>query len=489
MTNSNIVAGSNVFLSREDDPRLDSDFVKQVQDYQLLQDLAKRKQVDYRIPNFTKVQQEIQRMEIRCVYAKNDPCWGYSKSRGRTVCACINGECPKILECNPRYSAEDAAYWVTSSKERRLYGDPKNQRKYYFVDMISDEEMSRYISDPSNDGREYPVPINPVIPDKPPKIDTPFKIDPATGRKMVAVGARWMITDNASYENEELVPIWGFVEEVEEKQEQIDLRRKARRIEKKQDAPKVRIRPEKKEEPKTDPDFSRKEEFEKAVAANITDEIKLTDAEPDVIGDSDTVIILDNPAELAFVSSTFLMSGIEHGILTDNGVILALIDDYGKYVGRRHVVVSNTALKSGCKEINVQAWKALSEKDEIIKLHVADRDFYNFSYGHGLNRWTCRNMYGVTHVCIRTEDILDIETLPDGIYPVSFVDYDDTYQITEKDGTPLGHLGKGFVELIDALKSTEEISSFPATISGVSLQVRRGRTEFLGMGHLKFIEY
>jgi len=33
MFESNIVAGSNVFFSREDDPRWDEKFVEQIQDY------------------------------------------------------------------------------------------------------------------------------------------------------------------------------------------------------------------------------------------------------------------------------------------------------------------------------------------------------------------------------------------------------------------------------------------------------------------------
>ena len=44
-------------------------------------------------------------------------------------------------------------------------------------------------------------------------------------------------------------------------------------------------------------------------------------------------------------------------------------------------------------------------------------------------------------------------------------------------------------DAIDALKDASEISGTPAMINGISLQVKDGKMEILGMGHLKFIEY
>ena len=492
MTSSNIVAGSNVFLSREDDPRQDPAFVEQVQDYDRLKGIADRRKVDHSIAKFSSAQEEILRTEMRCVYAKNDPCWGYVKSSNRVISACINGECPKIRECNPKYSLEEAKYWRPSVFDKRAYRDPEKLRFYYIVDMVSDEEIGRYDSNPRNEGFEYTIPKNPVLPNKQDQKekDQKYKIDPLTGRKMVVIGYRWVITDNASYENEELLPIWGYVEEVEEKPEKVAVRRKAKRIEKIQDASPKKKRIGKAAEPVRDPDFDRKEEFEAAVASAITEEIKLTDVDPDIISeDEEPVVLLDNPAELAFVSGTFLISGIEHGIETTHPIQLALIDDYPRFAGRKMVLISNTALKKGCRENNVKAWKALAEQKNLILLHVAERDFYNFSYGDQKSRWTCRNMYGVTHVCVERTDISEMEKLSDGIYPVSIVDDRNTYMILTKSGEPLGRLGKSFVEVIDELKKSEEISGIPANITGISLQVQNGKTEFLGMGHLKFIEY
>ena len=230
MPESNIVAGSNVFLFRTDQPWWDPQFVAQIDDYQLLKAVEAR-QTDYRVARFSKKQLSIIETDLRCVYAKTDPCWGYSNEKKRVVSACINGKCPKIKECNPNYSPDEAAYWKTSNNEEQAYGFPRKQPRYYIVDMVSDEEMTRYYSNPKNEGFEYSVPRSPVLADEKYDSNRKTKIDPATGRKMVVVGYNWMITDNASYESEELIPIWGYVEEVEEKKQPVT-RKRAKRIEK-----------------------------------------------------------------------------------------------------------------------------------------------------------------------------------------------------------------------------------------------------------------
>ena len=503
MMNSNIVAGSNVFLSREDDPRRDSEFVSQIVDYERLKEIVERSKVDRQVPRLSEKQMSIVHRGIRCVFAKNDPCMGYVEGKGNQ-CKCINVNCPGIYDrnsfhgtapwkgCNPGVTEAYIKEWTPDPKEKERYGDPEGLLRYYIVDMISDEEMSRYISNPQNEGFEYEIHRNPVPQDKSVKKenDRKYKVDPETGKKMVVVGYRLVITDNASYESDELIPIWGFVEEVEEKIEEVFTRKKAKRIEKKQDTPPIRRKRLEGESTSRDLDYFRKEEYERAVASAVSGEIKLTDADQEIFGNGEeTVILLDNPAELAFVSGTFLVNGIEHGIENEHPIRLSMIDDYPKFKNSKRVFISNTTLKSGCQEANVKAWKAIAERTELVRLNVAKREFYNFSYGDQKSRWTCRNMYGVTHVRVEKEDIYEVEPLSDGLYPVSLVDDNDTYMILKKNGELLGRLGSTFVEMIDALKNSEEISGPPANITGLSLYVHDGKKEFLGMGHLKFIEY
>lgn len=484
MSESNIVAGSNVFLIRTEQPWWDPDFVAQIDDYDLLKAVEAR-QTDYRVARFSKKQLSIIETDLRCVYAKNDPCWGYSNKKKRVASACINGDCPKIKECNPDYSVKEAEYWKTTNNEIESYGKPQRQPRYYIVDMVSDEEMTRYDSNPRNDGFEYSVPKSPVLKDKEYDPNRRTKIDPVTGRKMVVVGYDWKITDNASYESEELIPIWGYVEEVEEKKQPVT-RKRAKRIEKLEEP-----RPIKKKPTKTisdHSDFEKKEEFEKKVSEAISDEIKLTDVDEDCLEESSCVILLDNLAELAFASSTLLVSGIEHGIRSDAGVMLALIDDYEKYSDRQQVLVSNTVLKSGCKEINVKAWKALAQRSGIINLQIGSHEYYRFEH-ESVDRWTCRNMYGVTHVCIENDDISDFEELDDGTYPVTLYEDGNVFTISRKNGEMIGHLGKSFVDVIKALKETGEIAGTIAFIKGLSIRVLGGQVDVLGMGHLKFEEY
>ena len=133
--------------------------------------------------------------------------------------------------------------------------------------------------------------------------------------------------------------------------------------------------------------------------------------------------------------------------------------------------------------------KQMADGDSITILNITARDYYAYSYENKKERWTCRNMYGVTHVCIVPEDIENIEVKEDGLYSARLVEDKGTYLIQEKDGTLLGQMDKGFTEVIRALKDEEEIYGLPAEIQGLALRIQNGKPEILGMGHLRFNEY
>ena len=485
METSNIVVGSNVFLCRTEYSFQDPEFVKQVQDYELLKYIESRNQVDNLIAPFQKEQISILNTEMRCIYAKNDPCWGYKKTKGKVVCACINERCPLLKECNPDYSRNNASYWMTSEVESSLYGRPDQLPRYYIVDMISDKEMNQYVVDPGNDGIDHKTPPAAVYrkPEPEPKYEK-YKIDPNTGRKMVVTGYKRL-----KYPEEDGLcdPIWGFVEDVGI-EKTLKVIRKAKKIEKKRNIHTIKKPILKMETEMIDSDYVNKVKYKRAVTTHIIEEIKLTDFREDCFIPNDTVIFFDNPAEMAFVSGTLLVEGIAHGYDDGDVIILSLVDDYKKYSKKKCVFISSEALKNGCNEKNIKAWKVLAENNEIYHLKISDRDYYKFLYT-GSERWTCRNMYGVTHVCVVKEDIKEIEKLEDGLYPVSLLDDGDSYMILKKNGELLGKLGMTFVKLIKSLKEMDQISSLPQEIKGISLKVVGGKTEILGMGHLKFIEY
>lgn len=482
---SNILVGSNVLEFETESPLFDPEFVAEIQDYELLKKLEPYIGHDGRSVRFSGKQEQILRTELRCIYAKNDPCWGYSDEQKRIVSACINGDCPKIKECNKNYSKEEAVYWRVDKEQKALYGDPHKQPEYYFVDMISDAEMKQYDVEPQNDGLEYPTIKNPVIDDKKKKAPK-TRIDPVTGRKQVVIGQRWQITDNSDYQGEEIVDIWGFVDDVAERK--VKRQKKAKKLEKIE--PVTSIIPKKApvEPVKTkDPDYVNKELYESKVTDITMGVVKLTEIGERYDEDSTWMIVLANPAERAYVSSMLLMDELDHGFSTNDAIQLVLIGDV-KELSAKSIFVSDTVLNAGCLEKDTQGWKKLSEASWIMRLDIPDRDYFNFEYGDGLNRWTCRNMYGVTHVCVDSADVTEIDA-EDGLYSVSLVEDRDSYLISKKDGMPLGRLGQSFFDVITALKESKEIESSPAVIKGISIAVKSGKATVLGMGHLKFIEY
>ena len=425
-------------------------------------------------------QTEILRTELRCVNAKNDPCWGYSDQKNRIISACINDKCPKIKECNPNYSPMVRRYWESIKNEIKIYRNPSRQPEYYFVDMIPDSEMKMYISDPENDGREYST--NPIIDDNN-KNAGKSRIDPVTGRKQVIIGVRWQITDNSDYQNESLVDIWGYVDDVAEQSAITPTKaRPITKIESQKKEAKAVTHPKKKAS-----EYQEGKAIKEHVLGLVSNEIKLTDIATYFDESSHWLLVLSNPAEEAYVSSMLLKNNLHHGFEQKDQIELALIEDLDS-VSADVIFVSSNVLKAGCLKENVEGWKKLAEEFSLIKLTVSDRGFYDFGYGDGQHRWTCRNMYGVTHVCVESEDIISVHA-SDGLYDVSLVEDKNSYQILTKDAMPLGKLGTSFVEVIMELKIAGEIENSPAVIEGVSLEINGGKATVLGMGHLKFIEY
>ncbi len=217
-------------------------------------------------------------------------------------------------------------------------------------------------------------------------------------------------------------------------------------------------------------------------------EIKLTEVEEKNIYLDENVILLDNPAELAFVSETFLICGINHSINGNEGIVLTTIGEFDRYSNYKHVVLSSSVMKSGCRKEDVKAWKLLADKNDLIKLCISGREYYEFKFESG-SCWTCRGMYGVTHVCISTDDIEEMDKLKDGNYPVIIEEDGDNYLILLKNGDQLGVMGKHFTQVIDALKEKGEIIASPSQIKGLALIVNNGKANMLGIGKLKFDEY
>lgn len=482
---SNISIGSNVYhIIEADGPLFDEEFLGQIQDYDLLKNITVNNRVKSSSLRLNAKQVEILQTELRCINAKHDPCWGYSDQKNQIVCACVNNDCPKIKVCNPNFSPKEAAYWVASANEAAIYGNPAKQSEYYFVDMISDAEMKSYDVDPMNDGVEHPVIKDQRLESGQKK--SLLRAELEVGREQTIVGKRRQIVGKGENQREEIIDIWGFVHDVTPQRS--NSRKKAKRLEKIEPVtiPKIKVVPKKQEEA-IDQDYLNKDKFEERVSELVSDEIKLTDIVEQFDENSRWLLVLSNPAEEAYVSSMLLKDNLNHGFTKKDQIELALVEKLND-VSADVIFVSNNVLKTGCLKENVKGWKKLAEASALIKLTISDRDFFDFNYGDGQHRWTCRNMYGVTHVCVESEDVTSLNA-NDGIYDVSLVEDGNSYQILKKDATPLGNLGPTFADVITALKKAGEIENTPAYIEGVSIEVKEGKTIVLGMGHLKFMEY
>lgn len=462
MYQSNIVAGSNVFVSHCNDPRHDEGFVRQVQNYFRLKEIADSRTHDQRIAPLDQGQQELLKTEMRCAYAKNDPCWGYKTSEKKIVSDCINEQCPRIRRCNPQYSGEAARYWRMTSQERDLYGDPGSLRSFYKVDMISEEEMLRYDACSQKEGRKYPLMRDPALKKKEAENirDVRTRMNPETGRREVVVGHRWMITDNAGYESEELCPIWGVVDEVKERA--FPPGRKSTRI---------------KEKPEQ---AGRKER----AASAVRDEISLTAPEKLELGQGKYVLVSANPAEMAYVSRMLLRGDIRHGFDESSDICLMLAEEYASVGEDRTVVITDAALRSeyGGRWLGT---------DRVFRAVLPGREYYEFKQISGESRWCCRNLYGVTHVCIKPEDTEFFEAFWEGEESIVMIARGAGYliKVAGTKGAVIGRMKEAFTAFLMELVAKGEIEEKPARIRGIRISREEGKTCIYGMGHLIFSGY
>ena len=131
MEKSNINGESNIYPSRRN-PLTDRKFVSQIEDYEYIKDIDKMQKLRQISDVLTQKQKQILVTEMRCVYAKHDPCWGYINGEG-IRCKCIESECPNLIKCNPQYTLEEKEYWTMSEEEKKLYEERLNA-------MIKDSE-------------------------------------------------------------------------------------------------------------------------------------------------------------------------------------------------------------------------------------------------------------------------------------------------------------------------------------------------------------
>lgn len=494
MNTSNIIIGSNIYPCKES-PLRDQDFVNQIEDYNYIQQINKMRLLSSYNIQLTQKQEQLLKIEMRCVYAKKDPCWGYIDGQGIRS-RCIEGCCPQIMKCNPTYTSEQKRYWTMTDEVVAQYGRPDKQKKYYLVDLISDEEMLRYSSDAKGVEKEYPFIVDSVKESVKP-----------SGRRQVIIGYEETYFGDA---DNQLSPIWGYVDDSEDAgpivkskygsttiykhqkaTEQSEIKKKKIDV-KKTDQKTVEV-----PKPKATIELTeeKKKAYEMIVKAKLSEEYKLTEISNELISqissDAKVTVILANEAELAYVSSMFQQSGINHDVEVvdgNNSVCLWNADTKQIIVSRGTVLISSEFVNIGCSLERESSWKAVSKENKLVELSVTGRDFFNFATDYG-DRWGCRNLYGATHITVRSEDLNLSEYILTETKITLMKDKKNYTILSNSNAELLGTTTERLWSALEALKKTNEISEFPRVISGLLLVNSGKGIKIKGIGHMKFDEY
>ena len=499
-SNSNIIAGSNVYHCETDEPWFETEFMMQVKDPALLKEVEKRHGYDNRV-KIPGLQHTLLQYGKTCIYAKHDPCIGFDERVNKVRIACVNGDCPKIYKCNPLYKPEDTKLWNASVDDINKYGNPQDLQRYYIVDMISEEERLTYDIEPGNFGRDYSAAYHPIIEEvKDYKTFLPSntRYEDGTGRKLYLVGYQWKCTDN-DYEDRDLVAIWAYEDEL--KITTPPRIHKTELIKEKQvvETPKV-VAPapvvkEEKKAPEKDVNAeltkAEKKSIENNLQENISGSISLMDIEPYTYEDSRVVIILDNPAEKAFVSMTLCENDIEHGYMETEQVLLLCADDVELIPESDVVLISSTFVDNGCFAENADLWKKLSRIPDLQLLQMVDREYFKYTDEDNRELWCCRNMYGITHVQLTETDIKKHDFDEDGIYKISLVcdTYAKCFKIVDEYSAFMGETSSDFFYVMRSLENNKELEDDLSSIINISIKIEDGNLQVLGMGYLKFMGY
>ena len=502
METSNIIGGSNIFPCKGS-PLRDQEFINQIEDYNYIRTIHKMQTFRQNSVHLTEKQSQLLEIEMRCAYAKADPCWGYINGQGIRS-RCIEGKCPQIKKCNPTYTLEQQEYWTMTDEAKALYGRPDKQKKYYLVDLVSDEEMSRYFSDPKGAGIEFPP-----IPDPEPKTS---ESERPKDRKLVIIGYEETYFGDA---DDQISPIWGYVDDAEDEGTLVtnqygshketvysNVRKVGEKTKKKivnqekSDVKKTKIEEELKKPVAVILDECKKFQYEKAVKDKVCTSYQLTEITEDLITDLShgkiLNIILSNEAEMAYVSSMLLQANIAHDMeLCDGKAQVCLWKAQSKNIkfSSGIILISRDFIKQGCSLESETIWAELGNISEINEVVVSGRDFFSFLGKNEQQRWGCRNLYGATHLAIQKEDMRFFLSIEEEQTISLMKDTANYIILSKKNAEQLGVTTEELWSALESLKKTDEIPEFPRLIAGLVLTKTSTGYGIKGIGHMKFDEY
>ena len=494
MRDSNIIIRSNIYPCKEALLQ-DTSYIAVIEDYDLLKEINRR--LSYSTKTlFSSKQKEIIETNLRCINSKNDPCWGYVEEKG-IRCKCVNGDCPRIKLCNPEYQEEERSLWKQSKIDTESYGFPQKQRKYYLVDLISDREKAQYISEPGNAGVAHSSIYDEPEPDN-------------SKRKLIIIGYEG--TQFNDYEDEQLSPIYGYAEDADEhsffvlttagsyypekKPVKEKTNKKSMLVELKTEP---EIVPHYEEKPFSDVNADAIRNCEDSVRGKISCEYAVIDMSSELINKLSSgkglVLVFNNPAEMAYVSSVLIKLGISHSYYSGekdiSQVALCIGQQLDSMLITSNILVSKSYLDIGCKEERLKSWELIDHKQTIGTISTDGRE-YRSVLVNKQERWICGNLFGVTHVLLKPDDFEFIEGLTDGDYRVIMVrgDNEKEYSLYNIDDMSfIGIAGNSFLVLLDKLREDDEIINDPVRIEDICMRVSKGMVEIMGIGHMLFDEY
>lgn len=534
---SNIIIRSNLYPCKEE-WTIDSEFMGNIFDYHKINNARGNKYSSY-LPNFKQLQMSILGTGKRCVFAKNDPCMGYIKGNG-TQCRCIKKDCPNISKCNPNLTEEYYEFWTTSGDDEDLYGNPAEQKKYYLVDLVSDEEKNSYFSSPETDAHMYPIEED---------------VKKQNERTKIIIGyTRECFND---YCDEQLSPIYGYADTFVKNEKPKYGSSKAFFINFHEN--------NKKQEP-VENKYKSFNEFSKAVSSvseedinsistpgdetvsqeQIVSEIGTISDEKCVqnenipvqneIAESPRIVIEDyascwkrmlnscnnkkkillqeitnqlldelinisvsdrvtivflHEGELGYASNMLSKMNIKHTKGTDitEKVVLKCISQLSIKDKDSFLLIS----KSIFNEKYLEEYNSLIEVDYINSsygiLEMRSKSFSKITSSSGECRWLMSGVYGATHIEIKHSDI-ELFSINDDV-EISMVDnLNEEYDIIDvATGSIIGKSKKSFIDNLNDMLFSGVIFGLPDEVQ--NLKVKKYQNDFylLGLGHMVFAGY
>ena len=507
MENSNIVGGSNVYPCKENN-LFDKEFVEQISDLNKLKSIIKKRETDSRVVELNKNQLSIVHNGMRCTFSKHDPCIGFVKDKG-IVNKCINIECPGLYDrssfygkapwkgCNPSLTKEYVRLWTREPEANEEYGNPKKQKKYYLVDLVSEQEKLRYYTEAEDDDILYPILEDEElksIQEKP------------TERKKVIIGYERTYF-GVNDPDEQLSPIWGYVDDddtvslVANKYGSTKtlvnsnvLGKKDKKEDKQKEKKAIKEDRISKTDNKTEIDKDTKEKYENTLRTKVSGKYSITEINTemlyDIFGNNNVILVTANESELAYVSGTLMQLGIEHNIERKSyGQLLVICN--GKTIdllNADNIMLTSSFITRGCDNDTIKMWEKLQKVKSAFELTISGRDFFDFETLNG-KRWGCRNLYGATHIVINIEDLCIDEDVIEEQKITLLLDKKNYIILSTNGAEKLGLTNDSLWDALDKLMNANEITEFPRIITGFYISKTCKDTVIKGIGHMKFDEY